>query len=343
MVRIDNIIKRIALLCALLLLCTAAGCSGGAIKEDSVHEDLPQIDPEAGVAKDISAKLFYRLTDEAYLVGVTASVTVYAGEREERAMIRALMEGTPPLSGNISAIIPQGTQIIDVTLEGGILYITLSSEFFNTDTLDKAIADGSRLLDSGLISSAEYEKSVEAARNEMYLTRQLAAQSIINTITANDPGISVQLLFELNGTAARVSRTELGYEPFGSGSNDLIEPMEYDAARVVTASAVVELLLGHIQANEYDKAYPLIAELEQGRAQKPDYASFETGMAALGKIKNYDVRSEAPDKSGLGMLVTVNITMEGGAMRRHTITLKSEGSIYKVGYETLITMLGGEI
>lgn len=64
------------------------------IKEDSVHEDLPDIDPEAGIAKDMRAKLYYRLTDEAYLVGVTATITVYAGEREERAMIRTLMEGT---------------------------------------------------------------------------------------------------------------------------------------------------------------------------------------------------------------------------------------------------------
>ena len=52
------------------------------------------------------------------------------------------------------------------------------------------------------------------------IARRLAAQSIVNTITANRPDVSVQLLFELNGSAARVRRTELGLETFGGGSHD---------------------------------------------------------------------------------------------------------------------------
>ena len=79
-----NTLRLTALLtAALMLLLTLCGCSRGMIREDSVHEDLPDIDPEAGIAKDMRAKLYYRLTDEAYLVGVTATITVYAGERED--------------------------------------------------------------------------------------------------------------------------------------------------------------------------------------------------------------------------------------------------------------------
>lgn len=256
-----NTLRLMALLAAALMLLMLSGCSRGMIKEDSVHEDLPDIDPEAGIAKDMRAKLYYRLTDEAYLVGVTATINVYAGEREERAMIRTLMEGTPPLSGNISAVIPTGTEIVDVSLEGAILYVTLSAEFFNTNIVDEAVADGSRLMENGLLSRAEYEARVENAREEMYLARRLAAQSIVNTITANRPDVSVQLLFELNGSAARVRRTELGLETFGGGSHDLLEPMEFDDSYVITAPGVVACLLEHIQNGEYDKAYPLIAEL----------------------------------------------------------------------------------
>ena len=73
-------------------------------------------------------------------------------------MIRTLMEGTPPLSGNISAVIPAGTEIVDVSLEGAILYVTLSAEFFNTNIVDEAVADGSRLMENGLLSRAEYEE-----------------------------------------------------------------------------------------------------------------------------------------------------------------------------------------
>ncbi len=332
-----------ALLCAALMLMLAlCGCSRGMIKEDSVHEDLPPIDPEAGIAKDMRAKLYYRLTDEAYLVGVTATITVYAGEREERAMVRTLMEGTPPLSGNISAVIPKGTQIVDVSLEGAILYVTLSADFFNTDIVDEAVADGSRLMENGLLSSAEYDARVQSAREEMYLARRLAAQSIVNTITANRPDVSVQLLFEVNGSAARVRRTELGLEPFGGGSNDLLEPMDFDDSYVITASGVVNCLLEHIQRGEYDKAYPLIAETEQGGAQKPDYAGFETYMAELAKIKSFSVHEQLQSRDSSTITVTVEILLEGDrTARRHQLTLKSEGSIYKLGYKTLINMLGG--
>ena len=352
-----NTLRLMALLAAALMLLMLCGCSRGMIKEDSVHEDLPDIDPEAGIAKDMRAKLYYRLTDEAYLVGVTATITVYAGEREERAMIRTLMEGTPPLSGNISAVIPAGTEIVDVSLEGAILYVTLSAEFFNTNIVDEAVADGSRLMENGLLSRAEYEARVENAREEMYLARRLAAQSIVNTITANRPDVSVQLLFELNGSAARVRRTELGLETYeadralagrafyipGGGSHDLLEPMGFDDSYVITAPGVVACLLEHIQNGEYDKAYPLIAELEQGGAQKPDYASFETYMASLAKIKSFSVREQTQNKDSSSILVTVEITLDNDqGVRRYQLTLKSEGSIYKPGYKSLINMLGGD-
>ena len=51
-----NTLRLTALLtAALMLLLTLCGCSRGMIKEDSVHEDLPDIDPEAGIAKDMRA------------------------------------------------------------------------------------------------------------------------------------------------------------------------------------------------------------------------------------------------------------------------------------------------
>ena len=167
------------------------------------------------------------------------------------------------------------------------MYVTLSAEFFNTNIVDEAVADGSRLMENGLLSRAEYEARVENAREEMYLARRLAAQSIVNTITANRPDVSVQLLFELNGSAARVRRTELGLETFGSGSHDLLEPMGFDDSYVITAPGVVACLLEHIQNGEYDKAYPLIAELEQGGAYqaKPREETEQVSLDAIGEAE----------------------------------------------------------
>ena len=332
----------VAALLALLMLC---GCSRSMIKEDSVHEDLPDIDPEAGVAKEVQAKLYYRLTDEEYLVGVSASVTVYAGEREEKAMIRSLIEGTPPLSGNISAVVPKNTEIIDVMLEGAIMYVTLSESFFDTSVMDKAVSDVSRLMENSMITKNEYELRVQAAKKELYLSRRLAVESIVNTITANNPDVKVQLLFELEGTAARVSRTELGLEGYGGSSHDLLEPMEFVGDCVITPTAIADCVLGHMQRGEYDKAYPLIAELEQGGAQKPDYASFETEAAALDRIRSYSIKGERAGEESGAIIVTAEITKADAAAgqrgQRHALSLKPEGSIYKVGYTSLLSALGG--
>ena len=134
--------------------------------EDSVLENLPAIDPEAGVAREVQVKLYYRLTDEAYLVGVASTVTLPASERIEKAMIRKLLSGVPPLTNNVSEVIPGETKILDVSLEGGILYITLSGEFFDTSILDEAKRENAGYLESGFLTRQEYDVRVAAAEDE---------------------------------------------------------------------------------------------------------------------------------------------------------------------------------
>ena len=89
-------------LCLLLI-----GCSGRILMEDRNNEGLPVLDPEDGVAKDISVVLYYRLTGEAYLVPITRNISVRANERAETAIIRTLLEGVPQqsLSNNVSGMI----------------------------------------------------------------------------------------------------------------------------------------------------------------------------------------------------------------------------------------------
>ena len=64
-------------------------------------------------------------------------------------------------------------------------------------------------------------------------------------------------------------------------------------------------------------------------------------MASLAKIKSFSVREQTQNKDSSSILVTVEITLDQG-VRRYQLTLKSEGSIYKPGYKSLINMLGGD-
>ena len=109
---VSRIIRIISLTLSMLLaVCCMTGCFGRMIVQDEEHAELPDVDPEDGVEKTVAVKLYYRLTNEEYLAGVESSVTVRAGERTETAVIRALIEGVPPLASNVSALFPSGTSI----------------------------------------------------------------------------------------------------------------------------------------------------------------------------------------------------------------------------------------
>lgn len=339
-------------LLALLLVFLLSGCAllpGAGIREDSVREDLPAIDPEAGVEREIQVKLYYRLTGEAYLVGVRSSLSVFSNERAEKAMVRALLSGIPPLTNNISEVIPEHTKIVDVSLDGGILYITLSGDFFDTSIVEKAQDENRQYLDSGFITGAEYNARVAAARREMYLCRELSVCAIVNTISEYDPSIRVQILFDVDGSGegARVAREELGFPPNQEANSDLLEPMSYVADVVVSPLTLVKCALDRMMGGEYEKAYVLFAETESGGMQKPTYANFETEMLSFGRITAYTLYSyTVSDDTGQAQVrADLEITNASGeimTLRDVTVTLRSEGNLYKLGYDAFKQLLEGE-
>lgn len=343
--------KRAALFLAALFALSLAGCAmlpGASIKEDSVRESLPPIDPEAGVAREMQVRLYYRLTGEAYLVGVTSTLAVLSNERSEKAMVRELLSGVPPLSNDISEVIPPKTKIIDVALDGGILYITLSGEFFDTAIVDEAERENEGYLNTGFISKEEYDARIEAAKAEMLLCRKLSVYSIVNTIAGYDPDVRVQLLFDMEGSGAgsRVPRGELGFEPNEQANSDLLEPMDYSADMVVSPLTLVKCALDRMMAGEYEKAYALFAETESGGMQKPTYANFETEMLSLGRVTAYTLYSyELSGETGHAIVFAdLECTDEKGNTRSLagiTITLRSEGNLFKLGYYAFKALLEG--
>ena len=335
-------------LIAPILACLLAGCTllpGMSIKEDAVREHLPPIDPGAGVAREVQVKLYYRLTDEAYLVGVAGTVTVLANERPEKAMVRKLLSGVPPLANNISEVIPQNTKILDVSLAGGILYITLSNEFFHTAIVDEVIRGNKSYLESGFLSREEYDARVAAAREEMYLSRRLAVCSIVNTITEYDPGVRVHLLFDTDGSgiAARVPGSELGFARDEQAGSDLLDPLTFFADAVVSPATLVQCALERMMRGEYEKAYALFAETESGGMQKPTYANFETEMLSRGKITAYTLYSYQLSQEGdqAHVLADLEYTDPDGqqvALSGVSIALRGEGNLYKIGYHAFTAL-----
>ena len=345
-----HMVKLIPLVMALCLVACLTGCgiiSSVSIKEDGIKEDLPEIDPEAGVAREMQVRLYYRLTDEEYLVGVTTMLTVQSNERTEKAMVRELIEGIPPLTNNISSAMPAGTKVVDVSPEGGIMYITLSNEFFNTDEVDKAETENLGYLETGFITQQDYDARVEQARQEMYLVRRLAVLSIVNTVSEYDPDLRVQLLFDLGGSGSgtRVERSELGFDANEDANSNLTEPMTFDQSVVADPLTITKCALDRMMNGEYEKAYVLFAETESGGLQKPTYANFESELMALGRLTGYTLYSYSlsQDMAQAYVMCDLEFTLDSGnvvSVKGKEITLRSEGVIYKLGYGALLETLG---
>lgn len=317
--------KLAALMMVLCFALSAGGCMGKVIAEDNAKLNLPQIDPEDGASRELAVTLYYRLTNEEYLVGVESKVPVRNGERTEAAVIRALKEGSAVSSG-VTMLIPSAASLQDLSYEDGVLYVTLSEEFLNEDMVTS-------IKEEDYLKEKDYNNAVKAATKEMYLVRRLGVLSIVNTIAGNNKDVKVQILIERGGEGRKLSYQELGFESLGG---ELIEPMGYDDEAVANDQRIAECMLEHMVKGEYEMAYTLItAGLD---AYKPTYAEFETQMRGLGTVVSYEVTDSGSDGNGMYVLANVRISTPTGTVKRISnvaLYMAKENNIYKVSYGSL--------
>ncbi len=328
-------------LCLLLI-----GCSGRILMEDRNNEGLPVLDPEDGVAKDISVVLYYRLTGEAYLVPITRNISVRANERAETAIIRTLLEGVPQqsLSNNVSGIFPTGTDIVEVALDSGILYVTISAEFLDDSSVE-SVRQAANSFGAGMEAQELAQEAIRLAEEEMYLTRQLGVYSLVNTLTEYADGeIRVQFLVDVegNGQGERLSTGDLGLSSRAEGE-DLIEPLEFNPEIVVNAERILRCMLSRMVSGQFEMAYVLFLEAPVGGVQKPTYANFENEMLGLGNITGFEILSSKENDDGTASVwVNLDFQKADGQLCRIEnceISMRKEGDLYKVGYGSFKSIL----
>ncbi len=321
-----------AVLCFVAL--AAAGCFGKVIVEDGEQLALSDVDPEDGIERSASVTLYYRLTNEKYLVGVNRSISVRAGERTETAVIRTLIEGVPLLATNVSALFPEGTKIVDISYENDILYVTFSEEIL----YDGDVASLER---EDYLSDDDYDRAVSEATSEMYLKRRLAVLSVVNTVVGSDGDAKVQIMVDNNGSG---SGSRMPYETFGfeERSGGIMEPMGFDGSVVATPEKVAGCLLERMVNGQYEMAYPLIAESDYTGEAKPAYADFETEMMSCGRLESYEITGLNRDEYGTYALAELRIASPDGTVKRVSnakLYLEDEGDLYKVGYGSLKALM----
>lgn len=308
-------------LCALLLcILFLSACAQTVIREDAQEPSLPGIDPAAGVGRDVDITLYFRLTGEPALVPVQRTVTVRANEYVESAVIRQLIAGPTALYGDLEAVLPTGTRLLELSQDGGILYVTLSKEM---------------LTDGAGNTTAQAE-----------LSKRLSVYAIVNSLCALGDAGRVQIMIDTDGTGkgTRVSPFLLGFTSEYT-SSQWLEPMGMDQSVVITPTLFVKLALQHMVDQDYAQAYLFFAESEPGGLQKPDYAAFETDMLSLGTIDAFSVHSAEAGKGSLSGKAVVDITWTSAddkkqrTVKNAVLQLIPEGELNKIGVYSLMNTL----
>lgn len=200
--------KRLSLLMAIMLLAAAlcGGCGTGRISENPVYQALPQIDPEDGVFQEQEVTVYYKLKGKELLAPATAVVTVRPNELLEMALLRALLAGPAANSPVYEPVFPRGTDVVSISLEEGILYVTLSKELL--------------------------EEDASLSNQEVAGKRRLSVYAVVNSLLAAGNGESVLILIDLTGTGTgvRVQRAILGLGLDTQAEAQMIEPLQFDGS-----------------------------------------------------------------------------------------------------------------
>lgn len=332
--------------CALAVLFAASGCMYG-IHADNIAENLPEIDPEAGIARELSVRLFFRLANEDCLVGITKTVEVGADERVELAMVGALINEPEDMANGARSPFPQGTRVVDVQSANNIHYVTLSNEFLSEENYYAEKTKADLLLSDGSISMAQYNRAIGEARGEMLMLRRLSLYAIVNTLTQLDEKLSVQVLVEQadSTAAARLTRAQIGLDSVAGSLKVAVEPMGYVEDVVATPMSIVQCAFADIASGDYENAYTLFARsTANGRGLRPAFEKAAEDMRSLGKLVKYDANSYLVDSSGAAVYVSaiVEIERSSGAFESiasSNILMFREDGLYKIDYDTFMNIL----
>ncbi|MDD4075976.1 MAG: GerMN domain-containing protein [Eubacteriales bacterium] len=330
--------------CILLCMLLLSGCMNPNIREDEIRSDLPALDPQAGVAKNIDVTCYYQLLREPYLYGMTRAVEVHANERAEHAIVNMLLEGAQAFGG-LNGLFPAGTSIVDITMDDGILYVTLSKEFMDESALRRTLNELENAWEQKRYTQTEYDALVQKAEQSALADRRLALYSLVNTLTGYNDDMRVLLLVDKSGTGVgeRLSPAVLGME---EQSGEPGEPMPFVQDVVKAEDDLVPMALSHIQAGDYAAAYALFADENGDNTPKPEIDEFERAMRALGSLQSFTVNSYMRDADGELLYASADIAfIDGGnenVRRGCHLTVRKQGALYMLDYASCIAALGGQ-
>lgn len=275
------------LLCCCLLL---SGCSRtplAARPDASIPANLPApVVPDLPENQD-QATLWFRFGPEPLLAAESREITHSRTESHAMAILRALLEG--PATAGLTALFPQGTQVISVTQADRVMFVTLSRHILNSFPDEPA-----NWRDQALWA------------DEVPLRRTLAMQSIAATLTENCGVDTVVVLLEQTDAATDSLRLRQGYYTL-DGDVALASPLTRDESLLLTPIRTAEVILQCWQEEDWARLYRYLAAADPDTGvSRPREEDFSLTMSSARQLLHAEVSGGSVTMDGQSAVFTVS-------------------------------------
>ena len=250
------------LCCAVLTGCTADPIS---LMASPASSNLPAPSVSSTPLEVDQAVLWFRFGEEGLLAPEARALTLHRGENPAHAILTALLSGPSAAAMELRSLFPRGTELVSLTQEGGVMFVTLSHHMMNA-----------------------YPDEPKGWQTDPYwavevpLRRVLAVQAIAATLTENALAQEVVILVAQSSAGEGALRLQNSY--FCDGRSGVAAPITRDESLLLTPSRTAEIILQCCQETDWARLYRYMAH-----ADRPSQEVLAYTMSLLPRLTRYEV------------------------------------------------------
>ncbi len=232
---------------------------GSTAPEATQKPDFSQLLGTQSASDMMDVTLYYRYRQTELLGAQRMVLDITRDQTVARSIVEELVAGPDTLHGQLTALFPQGTQVLSVTGEGATAFVTLSRVFLGAP-------DG---------APQDWE-DLESWQEEAALRRSLAVQSIVLSLTEGGRYQRVQVMVAQTDDDAPERIPLYCFDRTQTNPSVVLGACSRDEAVRLTPQRVMTMILEGWQARDWAQVYQLLTP-ETG-SQLPTLSDFEAQM-----------------------------------------------------------------
>lgn len=310
----------ILILCFLLFCFLLTGCTvSGFTPRDALSTPLAgsSVPAAADSLYRVQAEpvaLYFRYYDEPYLACEWRTISRTQSQSYEQALLDALVAGPSGSIPELTPLFPPGTRVLSTTVNGHMLYVTLSRE----------------IMDTYMDEPADWQE-YDAWFRESPLRRRLCMQSIVATITENCDIDQVQILVEQTDSISGSLRLRQNYFLDDSEDSVLAGPMVRDSSLLLGVDNSISYILQLFSEHNWASLYRFLASSD---GQRPEYEEAVRRLEALPSPVQFSVSPSTLSLDGQRATLQVHTAAAGSSLssvgKNRIIHLNRENGFWRI-------------